>query len=152
LLLLSVPAEAQLTDITQTPNLENSDIQTSLEEQIGAGRDGVMTPDSLLFIIQRDPSRSIRRGSQVFQRRFAVAQGFSPCGDDSVGDIETTLVLGAGLVDSCAGCHGRPRGATGSGGSVFTRPEGRDAPHLFGTGLKEMLAAEITAELRALRA
>ena len=70
----------------------------------------------------------------------------------SLSDIETTLALGAGLVDSCAGCHGRPRGAAGSGGSVFTRPESRDAPHLFGAGLKGMLADEITAELRALRA
>lgn len=152
LLLLSVPAEAQLTDITQTPNQENAGIQKSLEEQIGAGRGDVMTSDSSLFIIQRDPFRSIRRGRQVFQRKFTVAQGFRPRVDDGVGDIETTLALGAGLVDSCAGCHGRPRGAAGSGGSVFTRPESRDAPHLFGAGLKEMLADEITAELRALRA
>jgi hypothetical protein len=152
LLLLSVPAEAQLTNITQTPNQENAGIQKSLEEQVGAGRDDVMTPDSSLFIIQRDPFRSIRRGRQVCQPKFTVAQGFSPRVDDGVGDIETTQALGAGLVDSCAGCHGRPRGAAGSGGSVFTRPESRDAPHLFGAGLKEMLADEITAELRALRA
>jgi hypothetical protein len=55
-------------------------------------------------------------------------------------------------VDSCAGCHGRPRGAAGSGGDVQTRPDSRDAPHLFGLGLKEMLADEMTAELRATRA
>jgi hypothetical protein len=34
---------------------------------------------------------------------------------------------------------------------VFTRPESRDAPHLFGAGLKEMLADEITADLRAIQ-
>jgi hypothetical protein len=33
-----------------------------------------------------------------------------------------------------------------------TRPDSRDAPHLFGLGLKEMLADEITADLRAIRA
>ena len=33
----------------------------------------------------------------------------------------------------------------------MTRPDSRDAPHLFGVGLKEMLADEITADLRAIR-
>jgi hypothetical protein len=32
-----------------------------------------------------------------------------------------------------------------------TRPDSRDAPHLFGLGLKEMLADEITADLRAIQ-
>src|SRR5262249_11186486 len=53
--------------------------------------------------------------------------------------------------DSCAACHGRPRGAAGFGGDVATRPDSRDAPHLFGLGLKEMLADEITSDLRAIR-
>ena len=34
---------------------------------------------------------------------------------------------------------------------MVTRPDSRNAPHLFGLGLKEMLADEITAELRAIR-
>jgi hypothetical protein len=34
---------------------------------------------------------------------------------------------------------------------VATRPDSRDAPHLFGLGLKEMLADEITSDLRAIR-
>jgi hypothetical protein len=145
-------ADAQLTDITQTPNRANAGIQKSLEEQIGAGQGDVMTPDASLFIIQRDPFRAIRRGRQMFQRKFTAAQGAGPRVDDGVGDIETTTALGAGLADSCAGCHGRPRGSAGAGGSVFTRPESRDAPHLFGVGLKEMLADEITTDLRAIRA
>ena len=87
----------------------------------------------------------------MFQRKFTIAQGVGPRVDDGVGDIQTTPALGAGLADSCAGCHGRPRGSAGFGGSVFTRPESRDAPHLFGVGLKEMLADEITADLRAIR-
>src|SRR5262249_56596844 len=36
-------------------------------------------------------------------------------------------------------------------GDVVTRPDSRDAPHLFGLGLKEMLADEITGDLRAER-
>jgi Di-haem oxidoreductase, putative peroxidase len=34
---------------------------------------------------------------------------------------------------------------------VVTRPDSRDSPHLFGLGLKEMLADEITRDLRARR-
>ena len=56
------------------------------------------------------------------------------------------------MTDSCAACHGRPRGSAGVGGDVATRPDSRDAPHLFGLGLKEMLADEITSDLRDLRA
>ena len=61
------------------------------------------------------------------------------------------LGIGAGSSDSCAACHGSPRGSAGFGGDVVTRPDSRDAPHLFGLGLKEMLADEITAELRQRR-
>src|SRR5262249_5251504 len=46
---------------------------------------------------------------------------------------------------------GRPRGSAGVGGNVATRPDSRDAPHLFGLGLKEMLADEITGDLRSIR-
>jgi Di-haem oxidoreductase, putative peroxidase len=150
--LLSVPADAQLTDITQTPNTENAGIQKSFEEQIGAGRGDVMTSDSSLFIIGRDPFRAIRRGRQVFQRKFTVAQGFGPRINDGMGDIETNTAIGNGLMDSCAGCHANPRGSAGSGGAIlFVRPDHRDAPHLFGVGIKEMLADEITADLRLIR-
>jgi len=71
---------------------------------------------------------------------------------DSIGDINVNLALGAGLSDSCASCHGRPRGSAGFGGDVVTRLDSRDAPHLFGLGLKEMLADEITSDLRLIRA
>ena len=67
------------------------------------------------------------------------------------GDVGVNLAIGAGMTDSCAACHGRPRGAAGVGGDVATRPDSRDAPHLFGLGLKEMLADEITHDLRELR-
>jgi hypothetical protein len=88
----------------------------------------------------------------MFQRKFTVEQGLGPRKHDGIGNINTDLALGAGLVDSCAGCHGRPRGSAGVGGNVVTRPDSRDAPHLFGLGLKEMLADEITRDLRAIRA
>ena len=148
---------AQLIDRTQQPNPANEGIAKSLAQEIGPvvaspGHGSLTTPDSSLFIINRDPFRAIRRGRQLFQRKFLQSEGQGPRLDDGTGDISANVDRGAGLSDSCAGCHGRPRGAAGFGGDVATRPDSRDAPHLFGLGLKEMLADEITADLRAIRA
>jgi hypothetical protein len=144
-------SHAQLPDKTVTPNAAGVGINKSFLDQAGAGRGDVMTPNSSRFIIERDPFRAIRRGRQLFQRKYTRSQGIGPLAGDGTGNIETNLAIGAGLVDSCSGCHGRPRGAAGAGGDVVTRPDSRDAPHLFGLGLKEMLADEITSDLRAIR-
>src|SRR5690349_6637762 len=150
---LAAPAaHAQLTDLTQTPNPENAGIAKSLSQQVGTGVGDVMTPGSSTFIIKRDPARSIRRGRQLFQRKFTVEQGVGPRTNDGMGDIAADASIGAGLADSCASCHGRPRGSAGFGGDVVTRPDSRDAPHLFGLGLQEMLGDEITTDLRNIRA
>lgn len=144
-------AHAQETDITQTPNTANAGIKKSLIDQVGTGRGTNMLPDSSVFIIQRDPARSVVRGRQLFQRKFTRDQGNGPRVLNGVGDIEANPGLGAGMADSCAACHARPKGSAGFGGDVFTRPDSRDAPHLFGLGLQEMLADEITSELRGIR-
>lgn len=146
-----VPALAQLIDRTQNPNTAGAGIAKSYSQQVGAGRGNLMMPDSAMFLVSRDPFRAIRRGRQIFQRKFLRMQGLGPTTNDSVGDLDNNLALAAGLADSCASCHGRPRGSAGFGGDVVTRPDSRDAPHLFGLGLKEMLADEITADLRAIR-
>src|SRR5262249_5406219 len=150
--LLSIPTLGQLIDKTRAPNIADAGIAKSLAEEIGAGRGDAMTPGSSIFIISRDPFRSVRRGRQLFQRKFTRAQGQGPNFGDGAGNINVDLAIGAGLADSCAACHGRPRGSAGSGGDVVTRPDSRDAPHLFGLGLKEMLADEVTAGLRAIEA
>ncbi|ETW99296.1 MAG: hypothetical protein ETSY2_41200 [Candidatus Entotheonella gemina] len=152
-LLSAVIAEAQLTDVTQTtPNVPGGAIGKSLQEQVGEGRGDALTPGSSIYLIRRDPARSIRRGRQLFQRKFTDAQGLGPRVEaNASGNIHDNAALGAGIADSCAGCHGRPRGSAGFGGDVATRPDSRDAPHLFGLGLIEMLADEMTAELRRIR-
>jgi hypothetical protein len=142
---------AQMIDNTQATNTAGAGINKSLSDEIGAGRGDVLTPNSSIFIINRDPFRSIRRGRQLFQRKFTQAQGQGPNEGDGSGDINTDLAIGAGLSDSCALCHGRPRGSAGAGGNVVTRPDSRDSPHLFGLGLREMLADEITTDLRSTR-
>jgi hypothetical protein len=145
------PSFAQLTDITQTPNRLGAGIQKSFEQAVGAGRGDVFTPDSSVYLVQRDPFRAIVRGRQLFQRKFTHAQGLGPRRRDGVGDIAREPAVGAGLSDSCAACHSRPFGSAGFGGNVFTRPDSRDTPHLFGLGLVEMLGDEITQELRSIR-
>jgi mono/diheme cytochrome c family protein len=146
-------ANAQMRDkkekMTFTIPEADMAINKNLPEQVGAGRGDTNTVNSSLFIIKRDPFRAVRRGRQLFQRKFLDTQGQGT--RDRAGNIVTDASIGAGIVDSCAGCHGRPRGAAGHGGDVFTRPDSRDAPHLFGLGLQEMLGDEITTSLRAIR-
>lgn len=151
--LVTVSALAQFPDKTRNPNAANEGINKSLTDQIGGGRGNAMTPNTSAFIIARDPFRAVRRGRQLFQRKYLRSEGQGPITGDGDGktDIQTDLIIGAGLADSCAACHGLPRGSAGAGGDVVTRPDSRNAPHLFGLGLKEMLADEITAELRGIR-
>ena len=52
-------------------------IAKSLDEQVGPGRGSLTTPDSSLYLIARDPFRAIRRGRQLFQRKFTRAQDCS---------------------------------------------------------------------------
>lgn len=152
-LFVSSLAGAQLTDETQTsPAVPGGQIGKSLSEQIGTGHGDTVTEGSAVYLIARDPARSIRRGRQLFQRKFTAAQGLGPrVNSESTGDVLEARALGAGISDSCAGCHGRPRGAAGFGGDVATRPDSRDAPHLFGLGIVEQLADEITRDLRTAR-
>ena len=150
-LLLVTASQAQLTDNTQATNPINAGINKSLSDEVGAGRGNINAVGSSAYIIARDPFRSIRRGRQLFQRKFTLLQGRGTTEKDGVGDIGADKGIGAGVSDSCASCHGRPRGSGGSGGDVVTRPDSRDSPHLFGLGLKEILADEITTDLRTIR-
>jgi Di-haem oxidoreductase, putative peroxidase len=146
----------QLVDRTKAPSTSSDGIPLPLigspfPSQIGDGRTGSVW-NSSRNLIALDPFRAIRRGRQLFQRKFTKLEGQGPGSGDGFGTIDTDVSIGAGLADSCAACHGRPRGSAGFGGDVVTRPDSRDAQHLFGLGLKEMLADEITEQLRATRA
>lgn len=156
-------ALAQLTDKNVSTNNAGAGIAKTLSAEIGPvvngtdaqNRGDVMTDGTSIFIIKRDPFRSIRRGRQIFQRKFTRVQGQGPAFEDAAGSLnEDTgeFHKGSGLTDSCAACHGRPKGSAGASGDTFTRPDSRDATHLFGLGLKEMLADEITQDLRATQA
>ena len=106
---LTAPAaKAQLVDLQQSPNTANVGIAKSLGQETGAGVGNVMTPNSSIYIIKRDPARAIRRGRQLFQRKFTKWQGLGPRVGDGTGNIDADARIGAGISDSCGGCHGRP--------------------------------------------
>jgi hypothetical protein len=113
---------AQLIDRTTAPNTSGDGIALSLAEQIGAGRGDWWTEDSSLFIIHRDPFRAIRRGRQLFQRKLTVAAGVGPVLGDGAGNIEVDRIIGAGLTDSCAACHGRPAARLASAATLSRGP------------------------------
>src|SRR4029453_16705 len=85
--LAPLTAYAQMTDQTQAPNVERAGILKSLQQQVGAGVGDIATPGSSSYIIARDPARSIRRGRQLFQRKFTQSQGLGPRTGDGIGDI-----------------------------------------------------------------
>src|SRR5260370_18578865 len=94
-------AFSQLADKTQTIT-SNAGINKSFADESNAGlanngRGGISTPGSSLFIIGRDPFRAIRRGRQVFQRKFTKNQGFGPrVNDASTGDLNGPARAGLG--------------------------------------------------------
>ena len=129
----TIPLAGQLIDRNKAPNSANEGITRPLTgapypSQIGEGRIGEDWNTSANVIVY-DPFRAIRRGRQLFQRKFTRLDGVGPITGDGGGDINTDGSIGAGLADSCAACHGRPRGAAGFGGDVVTRPDSRDAIH-----------------------
>jgi hypothetical protein len=66
-------AHAQLVDETQVyPSVAGGTIGKSLEEQVGDGQGSIWTEGSSMYLINRDPARSIRRGRQIFQRKFTT--------------------------------------------------------------------------------
>src|SRR5262245_9606230 len=89
-----VPAIVKLIDKNKAPNVANEGIKKTLAQEIGAGRGDVMTPDSSMFIIRRDPFRSIRRGRELFQRKMNRSEGAGPLVGDGAGDISAVLASG----------------------------------------------------------
>ena len=95
-------ADAQLVDRTKAPNAANEGIAKSLAQEIGADRGDWYTPESSAFIISRDPFRAVRRGRQIFQRKFSLTEGQGSLAANGRGDVGTNLAIGAGMADSCA--------------------------------------------------
>ena len=101
---------AQLAECEQlnvsSEDIPGSCIAKTLAEQIGSGQGDETIEGSSVYLIKRDPARAIRRGRQLFQRKFSRDEGVGPrVNDSSTGDVTVSRALGAGLSDSCASCH-----------------------------------------------
>src|SRR4030065_634317 len=102
------PTVGGLIDKTKAPNAANEGINKSLKDEIGAGRGSITTPKSSLFIINRDPFRAIRRGRQLFQRKFTREEGQGPGVGDGKGDVQSDIEIGAGFMHICPVFAGGP--------------------------------------------
>ena len=105
-LYLSLTAHAQLVDNTKATSTIKPGINKSFSEEVGAGRGDIYTIDSSMFLINRDPFRAIRRGRQLFQRKFTRVEGQGPNNSDGSGDINTNDAIGAGLSAGVMGVVG----------------------------------------------
>src|SRR6266498_3055867 len=91
LLAASTRIFGQLIDKNKAPNTANEGVSRSLAigpypTQIGDGRWGA-DPNSSQNVIAFDPFRAIRRGRQLFQRKFSRIDGQGPVLGDGFGNI-----------------------------------------------------------------
>ena len=99
-------AGAQLADWSQvTPMVPGGAVAKSLDEQVGAGQGDDRTWGSSIYLIKRDPARSIRCGRQLFQRKFTAAQGIGPRVDAESSRKKKGTGLGLAIVKHILNRH-----------------------------------------------
>ena len=113
-------------------------IAESLRQEIGPGVGDVMTPGSSAFLISRDPAARDPPRAAALPAQVPGRPGRRPAyAQDGVGDLNAIgRWVPASPTAAPAATDGRaaPRA---SAATWLTRPDSRDAPHLFGLGLKE---------------
>ncbi len=98
-------------------------------------------PGTSMYLQQVDPWQAYRRGASVFFHEWSKEDGV-------LEGVPPFAVALEGSTTSCGMCHNLPF-RTAGGGAFAMRPVGfgRKSPHLFGTGLLEILAAQIRAQI-----
>lgn len=103
------------------------------------------------YLIGRDPFLAYQLGRNLNFREFRDRDGvFS----DQIAQLGgpmpdgTTAKITANNQVSCSGCHNLPTGNPG-GGANFSKDSGfgRQTPHFYGSGIMEMLALQVRADL-----
>ena len=103
------------------------------------------------YFILRDPFLAYQLGRNLNFREFRLRDGVldpstgglgGPMPDGSTAKITVSNHL------SCSGCHNLPQGNPG-GGVTFHKDSGfgRNSPHYYGSGIMEMLALQVRAEI-----
>ena len=103
------------------------------------------------YLISRDPFLAYQLGRNLNFREFRDRDGvFSGQVSQLAGPMPdgTTAKITANNQVSCSGCHNLPTGNPG-GGANFSKDSGfgRQTPHFYGSGIMEMLAIQVRADL-----
>src|SRR6185436_17166962 len=75
-------ASAQEVDQVSAPNQVNVGAAKGIVHQIGDGPGNANTFPTARYIIALDPARAIRRGRNLFQRKFKHSEGQGPRTND----------------------------------------------------------------------
>ena len=103
------------------------------------------------FFLEYDPFLAYQLGRNLNFREFRTRDGVFDHTVSSLGGPMpdgTTAKITADNQTSCSGCHNLPQGNAG-GGPNFHKDSGlgRNTPHYYGSGIVEMLALQVRAEM-----
>jgi hypothetical protein len=107
-----------------------------------------------MYLQQVDPWLGYRWGWSLTQREFRERDGvYGDAGklDGLLLPDGATKMMSRSHVNSCAICHNTPYRDGGAGASIAKNGgEGRNTPHMFGTGLIEMIGIQLRLKALAL--
>ncbi len=105
------------------------------------------------YLTEADPWLGYQRGRELFLREFSLSDGvFGEAGRPAgrVLEDQTSKIMTRDHVASCALCHNVPFRDGGAGATMFKNAgTGRNTPHLFGSGLLEMLGWQMRLKMLA---
>ncbi len=158
------PSSAHLDDLVK--DAEVKDHRDQFEEWLAAS-EKYEDSDDLLILQERvdrgqyDKATLFRLGDELFDHEFNLDNGYGDRSYVAPRRVHAGVRGGADTF-SCAGCHsvGGPDGAGGPTQNAFLAGDGdhqtsanvRNPPALLGVGLVQALAAEMSGDLRRLRA
>ncbi len=157
--LLAGAAFGQYAERPNLVNTENSDIDASgrsvKNPRVRAVHsDNNADVGATAYFIDKDPYLAYQLGRNLNFREFRTRDGVFRADSTAVGGFGGPMVDGntakitANNHTSCSGCHNLPQGNPG-GGTNFSKDSGlgRNAPHYYGSGIMEMLAIQIRADM-----
>jgi len=103
------------------------------------------------YLTEADPWLGYQRGRELFLREFSLADGvFGEPGKPAgrVLEDQASKIMTRDHVASCALCHNVPFRDGGAGLTMFKNSgTGRNTPHVFGSGLVEMLGWQMRLQM-----
>lgn len=103
------------------------------------------------YLLKADPWLGYQRGRELFVREFSKADGVFGEPGKMAGRVledQVSKIMTRDHVASCALCHNVPFRDGGAGATMFKNSGmGRNTPHVFGSGLLEMLGWQTRLKL-----